>query len=179
MAFSELSQKDPKTLLGFYETDLYYQFEKGLISAQEFRDSVNQWLGSSISQLEFDDAWNAMLLDIPEERISLIKKLADSHNLYLISNTNEIHVPCFNAILESSTGHTDLKSLFINTYYSHEIKMRKPDVEIYYHVIEQNNLDPVETVMIDDREDNLQGAKEAGLNILQVSDSYTILDHFS
>jgi putative hydrolase of the HAD superfamily len=57
--------------------------------------------------------------------------------------------------------------------------MRKPDLEIYEFVIEQNNLDPVETIMIDDRSDNLEGAKRAGLQTLHVSESYTILDHFN
>ena len=177
-AFSDLSGRSIEQLTSFYMTDLYKQFEKGLISATQFRDEVNELLQSSISDDDFDSAWNAMLLDIPRERIDVLERLNESHDLYLISNTNEIHVPAFNAILEESSGYNDLTSLFLNAYYSHDVKMRKPDVEIYEFVINENQLDPEKTLMIDDREDNLEGAKLAGLGTVQITDTHTILDYF-
>ena len=177
-AFSDLSGRSIEQLTSFYMTDLYKQFEKGLISATQFRDEVNELLQSSIGDEDFDSAWNAMLLDIPRERIDVLERLNESHDLYLISNTNEIHVPAFNAILEESSGYNDLTSLFLKAYYSHDVKMRKPDVEIYEFVINENQLDPEKTLMIDDREDNLEGAKLAGLGTVQITDTHTILDYF-
>ena len=73
VAFADLSGKSIEELQSFYLTDLYKKFEKGLISAAEFRGHVNDLLESSISENDFDGAWNAMLLDIPAERIELLE----------------------------------------------------------------------------------------------------------
>jgi putative hydrolase of the HAD superfamily len=178
-AFANLSGSSIKELQSFYSSDTYKLFEKGLISANEFREVVNRSLKATIEENDFDAAWNAMLLDIPNQRIELIESLGRHYNVYLISNTNEIHVPAFNSILSETTKYSDLSQLFLKTYYSHEIKMRKPDREIYDFVLSDSNLLPEETVMIDDRLDNLEGAREAGLGILHITESYTIIDHFS
>jgi len=43
----------------------------------------------------FDEAWNAMLVRIPEERTELLKVLSNRYNLYMLSNTSELHVKVF------------------------------------------------------------------------------------
>lgn len=178
--FSEMSGRRYEEIMPrFYTTELFIDFEKGLMNETYFREGINELLGTDFSDEEIDSAWNAMLLDIPEERVRLLQRLNKDHDLYLISNTNEIHVPVFNRILEKTTGLPDLSSLFKKIYYSHEVNLRKPDTDIYKLVLEENNLDPEETILIDDRLDNLKGAEHVGIDGVQVTEKYTILDHFS
>ena len=81
-------------------------------------------------------------------------------------------------ILGKSSRYLDLGSLFLRAYYSHDRKMRKPDREIYDFVLNENSLNPEDTLMIDDRMDNLEGARLAGMGTVQITNDYTIIDHF-
>jgi putative hydrolase of the HAD superfamily len=178
--FSELSRRKYEELMAsFYMTDLFLEFEKGLMKVEDFREEVNQLLGTDLPEDEFDGAWNAMLLDIPPERIELLRTLGRKHKMFLISNTNAIHVPVFNRILKASTGVHDISELFDGVYYSHEVFMRKPDQEIFQYVLDQHDLKADETLLIDDRLDNLEGAASLGIKGIQITEKYSILDHFN
>ena len=43
-------------------------------------------------------------------------------------------------------------------------------------MINENKLDPAETIFVDDTEANMSGAKEAGLHIAQIRPGRSILD---
>ena len=66
-------------------------FETGKISSAEFRDYVRSFLGDQFKDDEIDQAWNAMLLDLPLERITMLERLKAHYRIYLFSNTNAIH----------------------------------------------------------------------------------------
>src|SRR5205085_1400826 len=121
------------------------------------------------------EAWNALLLDFPGERIELLKTLKKKYRLFLLSNTNSIHHKQFQQQLYQQTGNY-LEDLFEKTYYSHTIGLCKPDVEAFRLVINENNLNPSETIFVDDSEANITGAKEAGLHIAHIHSNTSILD---
>jgi glucose-1-phosphatase len=162
IGLEEIKSKSAKS--SFF--DLY---EKGLLSDQEFRDQVRQFLKSEASDAEIDTAWNAMLLDIPLPRIQLLKRLRDNYKLFLLSNTNNIHLQCFTEIVKSTTGLSGLSDCFDKDYYSHLMKMRKPDVEIFQYVLRENNLNPNETLFLDDNQSNLAGAASIGIQTFHVA----------
>src|SRR5205085_9358215 len=107
--------------------------------------------------------WNSMLGLIPKEKIDFLKKVNSEFTVFLLSNTNSIHVKKF------ETDHLELynenifRTCFIKTYYSCNMGMRKPDEEMFHFVINDSNLIPAETIFIDDSPQHVKGATAAGL----------------
>lgn len=161
-----------------HQSAFFHEYEKGLISDAEFRNHLRESLQLNVDDSELDHAWNAMLLDIPIERIHLLERLKGQFNLYLLSNTNNIHLQSFNAQVSHLTGFPSLDQYFNNAYYSHLIKMKKPDVEIYEYVLQNNNLLPQETIFLDDNVDNLAGANKAGIRTFHVQQPDQIFSLF-
>ena len=159
----------------FTENQVFAKYEKGLLSSEEVRKLLNKELKFSLSDLEMDKCWNALLLDIPIERIELIKKLRGKYKLFLLSNTNAIHIDEVNAILYKTTGIEKLDDLFDKIYYSFDIGMAKPDVEIYKHVLLENNINASETLFLDDNTDNIEGARLAGIHAVPVTTDNSII----
>ena len=145
------------------QTDLFDRFETGDLSPDGFRDAVRTLLGGDLSDADIDSSWNAMLGTIPPERIALVKRLRERMPVFLLSNTNAIHVPAFEAIIQRDLGITDFKQLFTGAYYSCDLGMRKPNTDIYLHVVDRHGLDPSRTLFIDDSPQHVEGARQAGL----------------
>lgn len=143
---------------------LFDGFETGALSPAEFRDRIRQVLDPSLSDAVIDANWNAMLGSIPPERIELVSRLKERYQVLLLSNTNAIHVPAFEAIIARENSITDFKALFDGAYYSCEIGQRKPEAAAYHHVLERHNADPARTLFIDDSIQHVYGARAAGLN---------------
>jgi putative hydrolase of the HAD superfamily len=142
---------------------IYKDYEKGSISSAEFRKGIKASYASPISDEEFDEAWSAMLVEIPEDRIDFLANLGSRYRTFLLSNTNEIHLNHLNQYLNESFGIEDFSALFEADYYSHQLKMRKPDMEIFSTVCEQSDIEPSLTVFIDDVEANVRAACAAGM----------------
>lgn len=145
------------------QSDLFDRFETGELSAAGFRDAVRELLGSRLTDAQIDASWNAMLGSIAPERIPLIHALKQRYQLMLLSNTNSIHVPAFEAIILEENGISDFKSLFHGAYYSCELGMRKPNTDIFHHVMQQHGAEPSRTLFIDDSPQHVIGARKAGL----------------
>lgn len=149
------------------QNNVFDDLEKGLIKPNEFYDYVRSTSQLDLTNKEIEDAWNAMLLDLPNNRIELIQKLANDYPIYLYSNTNEIHLNAFRQIIGKEHGNPNLlEGLFIKTYYSHEINMRKPNANGFLKIIEDNNLEIATTLFIDDSEQHIIGAKKVGLKTI-------------
>lgn len=146
-----------------YSDPVFYELETGKISAAGFRGRIREILNNpEATDQQIDDAWTAMILDIPAERVQAIQKLKNNFNIYLFSNTNEIHIKKLHRQFKSEHG-IEFPSLFIKDYYSHEIQDRKPDLNSYEKVIKLSGVNPHETLFVDDLEKNIKGAEEAGL----------------
>jgi glucose-1-phosphatase len=179
-AFSKLGNIPLEEMKSNVHTHTFFrEYEKGLITDAAFRNQVRKFLNADISDNQVDDAWNAMLLDIPRERIKLLERLRPDFNLFLLSNTNNIHLQCFNQQVKHLTGHHSLDVYFHKAYYSHLINMAKPDVEIYEFVIHSNHLNPQETIFLDDNLDNLIGANKAGIQTFHVQHPDQIFSLFT
>lgn len=145
------------------QTDLFDRFETGQLSPQGFRAEVRSLLGAGLSDTDIDAGWNAMLGTIPRARIDLVRALKERYQLLLLSNTNAIHVPAFEAIIARDLGIGDFRSLFHGAYYSCELGMRKPNADIFRHVVSRHSADPARTLFIDDSIQHVHGARSAGL----------------
>ena len=161
-----------------HQTSLFDDFEKGLISPQHFRDQLREISGIGLKDDQIDEGWNAILIDLPKENIDVLKRLKPSHRLFLLSNTNAIHEKAFTEIMFRDFGKNVLEENFEKIYFSHHIHMRKPDLEIFGKVMNENNLLPEETLFVDDSMQHIEGAKKAGLQTLFVEKGKMIADLF-
>lgn len=143
---------------------LFDLYEKGLISSDEFRETLNNALKTRVSSATIDAAWNAMLLDLPGVRLEFLKKMNATHRTFLLSNTNEIHIHWFSKALMQHFGISDLSGCFEKVYLSYEIGLRKPDTAIFQHVLQESQLNPDETLFIDDSPQHLESAKKLGIH---------------
>lgn len=172
-AFSKLGiQNLEEKFAQSQQSDLFDKFEKGELSSQSFRESIRKMLGSDISDAKLDKAWNKMLLDIPKQRIEIIKQLKEKYQCVLLSNTNKIHYDFYRLEFEAVYGYEKFSDLFHNTYFSHEIGMRKPDKEIYDYVLKDLNLKPEEVLFIDDTQQNIVAAKALNWNTILWGDEH-------
>jgi len=163
-AFRDLGFADFDALYSKAKQDLVFDaFETGALFAADFRDRLRGLLNASLMDMQIDACWNAMLGTIPDERIEMVHRLKERYRVLLLSNTNSIHVPAFEAIVERTNGITDFKSLFHGAYYSCELGLRKPDAAIFHHVLALHGADPQRTLFIDDSIQHVHGARAAGL----------------
>ncbi|GAB4281967.1 MAG: HAD family phosphatase [Marinilabiliales bacterium] len=147
---------------------LFDMFERGKLSPEEFRAEVSRYFNVKISDELFDKCWNAMILDIPAERIELLKKLRNNYKLYLLSNSNKIHYDYYRGNLERKYGYKTFSELFDGVYFSFNTGLLKPDKECYLYVLEKEKLNNNETIFIDDSLPNIIGAEEAGIKSIHL-----------
>ncbi|WP_448519453.1 HAD family hydrolase [Rhodoflexus sp.] len=178
-AFSEITGKDfAQWYTQANQKALFDAFEIGKISPEEFRHALRKELGVPLSDAEIDNCWNAMLLDLPAERLQLLKQLKESKRTFLLSNTNAIHKTAFDQIIENQHSITGLGHLFEQDYYSHLLGMRKPHAEVFHYILETHGLRASETLFIDDSIQHIEGAKKAGLHALHLTAQTDIIHIF-
>ena len=156
------------------QTDLFDRFEMGQIGAGEFVDTLRNASPNPISEQQVLDAWNAMLLDFPVRRLQLLQQLRLHYDLFLLSNTNEIHEEMFNNILLQDRGIPNIGVFFDKVYLSHRVGLRKPMKEIFERVLSDNGLDPAKTLFIDDSPQHITGAKTTGIQTIFLDKGMTI-----
>lgn len=138
-------------------------YEMGLITTNDFLKGLMEMYPKA-SKTDLVDAWNSILLDFPEYRLEFIENLrsAGSHRLFLLSNTNDLHID----YVQNSMGQNRFerfKKCFDRFYLSHQVYMRKPNTNIYEHVLKENALVPAKTLFIDDTKENIEGAHLLGI----------------
>lgn len=142
---------------------IFQELEKGLIAAPAFYEGLRKLLGKPIPDAQLEQAWNAMLLDYRKPSLDFLVPLAGKYNLFLLSNTNQIHYDHFSKTLKEETAYPSLESFFRKAYYSHDIRRRKPDADTYAFVLKDAGIEASETLFIDDSFTNLPAAQELGI----------------
>lgn len=169
-AFENLGISDFESIYNqLSQNNLFDQFDKGLITENYFFNCIKNQFNLKLPLRDLENAWNAMLLDFPKDRLEILRKYKLSHRTFLLSNTNETHIREFHRTLYQSHGSRDLEQFFEKVYYSCRVNMRKPDKEIFELVLKQNYLDPAETLFIDDTINHIEGAKRVGLHAVLVN----------
>lgn len=139
------------------------QFECGIISAETFRKTLMKQLDLKVSTQKFDEIWNSMILDIPQRRIDLVKKLKSHYHVYLMSNSNEIHYDLFIRDLQLRFGYREFDSLFDKSFFSFDTHLSKPNPDFFTLILDRYNMKPEETLFIDDTPENILAAQQLGI----------------
>ena len=145
------------------QTSLFNSFEKGLISTKDFIKSAKHLFTHNLAENDIVVAWNSMLLDLPEHRLTLLQELKKNSRLFLLSNTNEIHITFFENEMKKKQQLERFYGSFEKIYYSSRIGLRKPDLRCFEYVLKENNLLAEETLFIDDSIQHIDSATELGL----------------
>ena len=137
-----------------------FDFEAGLISEDQIKTSFRNEITKDIDDKTFIEAWSALLCDLPQHRVDFLHKLGKQYPLYLLSNTNSIHI---DYLRNRENGKFDkFENSFSKVYYSYQMQCRKPDAIIFEKVIDELKIIPQETLFVDDMIDNIETAKQLG-----------------
>ena len=154
------------------QLNIFNQLETGHISKQNFILEI-QKIVPKASASQIINAWNAILQDLPNERIEILKNIKDKFSIFLLSNTNSIHIEkIINKLGEKK--YEEFYNLFEKVYYSHEVKLRKPNSDIFKLVIKENCLSIKNTLFIDDSIQHIESAKKIGLKTYHLDGNKTL-----
>jgi putative hydrolase of the HAD superfamily len=145
-----------------YDDDIFYLMEQGKVSPEEFRNGVRKLISGEVTDEQIDMAWCAMLLDFPEIRVELLRKLRKEYKIYLFSNTNAIHVSRYQNDFRRHHGF-EVSTLFEIDFYSNEIGYRKPATQAFLEIIRLSGINPEESIFIDDSLPNVEAAIACGM----------------
>jgi glucose-1-phosphatase len=162
----------------FKQNQVFDKLEIGVDNPNDFIRKIRELGQLNCSDTEIVNAWNAMLLTLPKERLNLLKKIKNNYNIYLLSNTNHIHYVAYMKYIDE-TYQLDFNSLFLKPYYSHLIGKRKPNADCFHFVVEQNKLALSETLFIDDTIIHIEGAKQVGLQTFHLKKELQLSDIFN
>ncbi|RPD44996.1 HAD family phosphatase [Hymenobacter sediminis] len=160
------------------QAELFDLMETGRLTPEEFRKGLREHYQLTATDAELDAAWNAMLLDVPAERLALIAELrAQGHQTALLSNTNQIHIEEINRRLrEQYSFEHGIADALDRVFYSQEVGWRKPGEEIFRHALEQMNWKAEETLFIEDSPQHIETARRLGLRTLFLTPPLTLQD---
>ncbi|MBS1615383.1 MAG: HAD family phosphatase [Bacteroidetes bacterium] len=166
-AFEELGIRDFRQRFSQLSQDHFFDdWETGKLSRDEFFQGLQHAGCDQLTEAQITTAWNAMLLDFPLRRLQILQQLRLRYELFLLSNTNEIHETAFNELLRQTCGWNSLGHFFEKIYFSHRVGLRKPGKEIYERILSDNQLKAAETLFIDDSPQNIEAAKSLGIRTI-------------
>jgi glucose-1-phosphatase len=175
-AFTQLGIDHIQDYFGHgFAASFFSDHEAGKISDADFLKEIKNLLPQEVTDEAVVQAWNALLLYFPTERIDLLRSLKGRYRLFLYSNTNAIHYRKFSEIYQNSFGGR-LEDLFEKAYFSHSLGHRKPDLGGFQQIIAENGLDLQKTLFVDDAWINVEGAIRAGLKGLYLPPGFFITD---
>ncbi|NNF36611.1 MAG: HAD-IA family hydrolase [Saprospiraceae bacterium] len=139
-------------------------YNAGLIRTETFLWKLQKEAkGTTPLPQKLISAWNAMLIGWEEGIFEFLLKIKSDYNLYLYSNINDLH---FNHLIkEVNSLNLDFKleDVFEGMAFSHQINHVKPDVQAFKYVLNLYDVNPVKTLFIDDFQENVDGAINAGM----------------
>jgi FMN phosphatase YigB (HAD superfamily) len=156
---------------------LFDNLEIGKISPDEFRNGIRKVSEKDLSDEKIDYAWNKIILDLPKRRIDLLESIKQNYRIFLLSNTNIIHYNLYIKQLQKF-GYTNFDEIFKKAYFSFEIGMRKPNLEIFEYIIKKENLNPTKTVFIDDSIQHISAASQFGIQTYHIGKNEDIINLF-
>ena len=137
------------------------EYEIGKITETAFLSAfAKQIPNATIDQIK--NAWNLIIGDFPRYRLDFLKTLSQKYRLFLLSNTDATHIEHFKQ-KDGAHFYIEFQNCFEKIYYSFAVGMRKPGIEIFNHLLAEQNLQPKNTLFVDDKKENIESAKTVGI----------------
>jgi len=165
-AFEKLRFENAQLLYSQAEQAILFEkYETGKISTPHFINNLLKLSNLNPSPNQIVKAWNSMIGDFSIESITLLKNLQSKYRLFMLSNTNELHMDLVKRKWQE-IENAPMESFFEKVHFSHQLGLRKPYPNTFLEVCKINNLDPVKTLFIDDSIQHIVGAQKAGLQTI-------------
>jgi len=173
--WSHLSGTPLATLMErFSMGEVFQKHERGEISDEQFAADLCHEMGIALSFEQFSAGWQAIFVGLRPEVITVFKKLREEgHRVVVLSNTNRLHLDFWPQHYPEIEANTDAM------YLSQNLGMRKPEPEIFQHVLEKEGFSASQTVFFDDVAENIEAARAAGIEAVWVEDNQTVPKYFS
>ncbi|MBF7982294.1 MULTISPECIES: glucose-1-phosphatase [Rahnella] len=154
--------------------EVFQKHERGEISDEQFAADLCHEMGIALSFEQFSAGWQAIFVGLRPEVITVFKKLREEgHRVVVLSNTNRLHLDFWPHHYPEIEANTDAM------YLSQNLGMRKPEPEIFQHVLEKEGFSASEAVFFDDVAENIEAARAAGIEAVWVEDNQTVPKYFS
>ncbi|TET06052.1 HAD family phosphatase [Candidatus Dependentiae bacterium] len=149
---------------------------QGTASNQEIRDTVESVLEEDFSCYEavekrviktivngiFDSKYTTSMLSLNKDGAELVQKcIKYGHKVFILSNMD---AESFDVLCRQ---YPDFFDLFDGVVVSAKVHLIKPDPAIFRYLLDTYQLDPQETVFIDDQEENVKAAETVGIHAIQ------------
>ncbi|MBN1951128.1 MAG: HAD family phosphatase [Bacteroidales bacterium] len=160
------------------KNDLLVKLEIGEITPDQAWELLKKDFPGELETSRLEQAYCSLLLNTPPVRIQLLRKLSAHFKLYLLSNTNAVHTLYYSQLLLQEFGQ-DFSSLFRQTFYSHELGMRKPGKEIFRKVLDEIAIPAENILFLDDTKTNLETARSLGIHVLWMTEAHPVESIFA
>ncbi len=134
-------------------------FDAGEISTRQFIDRMQQFLGSTVSDAEFTQLWTHHFFPM-DVMLNLAAQMAQEYNVFLLSNTDELH---YNYIYAT---WPQLRIFDDHLMLSYQLGANKPQDKIYLRALEAYQLYPDSCLFIDDVPQNIETASRLGFHTI-------------
>ena len=144
-----------------HQKGIYGDLEEGVLSAEDFRAAVLAESNPGSRAELVDEAMWHILSGISPYKAELLNRLAESYDLYMLSNNNPVCMPRSRRLFEEAGA--PLEKVFRKCFLSYEMKALKPSDTFYKTVVSEIGLPAEQMIFIDDSQKNVDGAIAAGL----------------
>lgn len=159
--FSEEFSVDPAELMHDDFNGVHKDFMVGRITGEDFHRLTCERFNHFVPFDKFRQIWESMLIAEVPGTAAIVEKLEEQeYSIALLSNTDPWHY-------EYSLNHIPILKRIDKNFLSYDLKMKKPDVEIFQTTARKLKANPDECLFIDDLQPNIDGAKSANLNAIQ------------
>lgn len=159
-----------------FSNPLFELLETGKITEVEFYEAFRQETKMPLTNEQIKNAWNALLLDFPPERIDWLEKVGNKYRIFLFSNTNQIHHDHFIKDFATQYPGKNFDTFFQKAYYSQYLGLRKPYPASFQAILDEQGIEAHETLFIDDTIKNIEAAQALGLQTIHLKHPLTVLD---
>lgn len=167
-AFQQLGVTNFRDMISpTHANDLFHALETGM-DIPSFYEQFRKQTGTHFTNEVIEEAWNALLIDFRKESVEKLQQLKPKYQLFLLSNTNEIHVQRIHRMFREQFHGQEFEDHFHAAYYSQRIGLRKPDAKAWLHVLNTHALNPAETLFIDDGAANIEAAQQLGMHTVHL-----------
>lgn len=143
---------------------IFETYETGGMTTPEFVDALRFSVTPALPEAAVTAAWNAIFVELPGRRLEWLLRLRAHYRLFLLSNINDLHARWIDGYLLREHHLYDFETRFFDgVYYSHLIRLRKPNRDIYEYVLADAELEAGECVFFDDLPANVEAAGQLGI----------------
>lgn len=165
------SGQDAEVLRGRYRFDAPYErHERGEIDAREYYASLRRSLGIDLTDDQFAAGWGAIFTGEISETVELLRSVKGRVPMYAFSNTNVAHQRIWSKQFETALG------LFERIFVSCELGARKPEREAFEKISRSIGVPRERILFFDDTLENVDGARDAGLQAIHVKTPQDVKD---